>query len=235
MEIQFLNFWETEAIDTPPFPASKSIPEWFKKMNSYMNYQKEPNNGRAEPTIKRCMPFFDAMTCGYLIRTVGDIWVKNTGGTVEFEFPKQNPNGVLAKDLIEFHSSDQLQFFPDLNTQRVPKFISPWGIKTPKGYSVLITNPISRNLPFKILDGFVDTDTYHLPINFPFIWTDKYYNGLLPAGTPIAQVIPVKRESWKQVLSKQGTDEILHKQGHFIRMRFFDKYKNNFRQVKDYS
>ena len=70
---------------------------------------------------------------------------------------------------------------------------------------------------FKILDGIVDTDTYYNQVNFPFIWTGGDGEYTLPKGTPIVQVIPFKRTTWKHkieemdekkqsvVLSKLGT------------------------------
>jgi hypothetical protein len=52
-------------------------------------------------------------------------------------------------------------------------------------------------LPFTTLTGLVDSDTFHnTPPNFPARWHDLSFNGLLPKGTPIAQCLPVKRESW---------------------------------------
>ena len=33
-------------------------------------------------------------------------------------------------------------------------------------------------------------------MHFPAHWHDLNFNGVLPKGTPVAQCIPVKRESW---------------------------------------
>jgi hypothetical protein len=43
----------------------------------------------------------------------------------------------------------------------------------------------------------VDCDRYHENwIHFPAHWHDANFSGVLPKGTPVAQCIPVKRESW---------------------------------------
>jgi hypothetical protein len=40
----------------------------------------------------------------------------------------------------------------------------------------------------------VDSDRfYDAGINFPAIWTDPHFSGVLPKGTPIAQCFPVPR------------------------------------------
>ena len=51
-----------------------------------------------------------------------------------------------------------------------------------------------RESVFTIMDGIVDTDSYNALVNFPFFLNDWSYEGLIPAGTPMAQVIPFKRE-----------------------------------------
>jgi hypothetical protein len=68
----------------------------------------------------------------------------------------------------------------------------------PAGYSLLITHPFNRHdLPFVTLTGLVDADSYiDNFINFPAYWRDTAFSGVLPKGTPVAQCVPVKRDSW---------------------------------------
>jgi hypothetical protein len=57
------------------------------------------------------------------------------------------------------------------------------------------THPVNReDLPFRTISGLVDADRFHDGgINFPAIWTRPEFSGLLPAGTPVAQVFAVPR------------------------------------------
>ena len=92
-----------------------------------------------------------------------------------------------------------------------------------------------ENQPFQILPGIVDTDQYFSPTNFPFTLNDVKFEGLIPAGTPMAQVIPINREAWQV---KVGDKEELEEQTAItqqLRSSFFDSYKRKFRQEKDYS
>jgi hypothetical protein len=41
----------------------------------------------------------------------------------------------------------------------------------------------------------VDTDKHPIVINFPFV-INKDFSGIIPAGTPIIQAIPFKRDTW---------------------------------------
>jgi hypothetical protein len=112
--------------------------------------------------------------------------------------------------------------------------MNPWSIKTEPGYSTLFVPPFHRESIFTILPGVVDTDQYSAAVNFPFVLNDWGFEGMIPAGTPMAQVIPFKRESWKMSL---GSNKEIEKDKEItinVRSRFFDAYKSFYRQKKEY-
>ena len=49
------------------------------------------------------------------------------------------------------------------------------------------------------MSGVVDTDAFPLEVNLPF-FIRKDFVGIIPAGTPIAQAIPFKRQDWEMSL-----------------------------------
>ena len=78
------------------------------------------------------------------------------------------------------------------------KFLNPWIIETPKGYSCKFTNPPNNwATDVELLQGIVDTDEYYSQVNFPFVWTgEEEGEFVIERGTPIAHVVPFKRESY---------------------------------------
>ena len=54
----------------PPIPANLGLPGWLKAMPTQAF---NVLNMRDEGTIKRCPPFVDAMTCGFLIPLICDL------------------------------------------------------------------------------------------------------------------------------------------------------------------
>jgi hypothetical protein len=69
-----------------------------------------------------------------------------------------------------------------------------WTVRTSPGWSCLFTPAINRHDGrLQVLSGIVDTDTYHAPVNFPFLVTavDGVYT--LEKGTPLVQVLPFRR------------------------------------------
>jgi hypothetical protein len=63
---------------------------------------------------------------------------------------------------------------------------------------------------------------------------DIAFQGLIPKGTPIAQVIPFKREGWHMEI---GSDKDVKEHNKIIekmRTKFFDRYKSMFWSRKEY-
>lgn len=210
-----------------PQPASKVVPSWYQNSKSYINGVKAPNGeGGVNRTIKGCMPVFDAMTAGYIIKSAADVYVSQRDGKPYFEWS--------SLGLVEFHGIDQAKLHPAGNGFNYPKWVNPWSIKTSQGHSILVTQPMHRESPFTILPGVVDTDTYTAPINFPFTLNDPKFSGLIKAGTPIAQIIPFKRDIWEMKIGDAHDAERAIKDGNKLGTRFFDAYKDMFRTRKEY-
>jgi hypothetical protein len=225
MKITFTN--TTGAELEQPKPASKVIPEWYKNTVSYMNNEKKPvGNGNSAATIKRCMPVFDALVSGYIIESPADVYVSVKDGGQWFEWSDFG--------LIAFHPIEQAPEHPAKNRFPYPKWTNPWAISTPKGYSTLFVQPFHRESVFTILPGIVDTDQYTSPVNFPFVINDPTFEGLIPKGTPIAQVIPYKRESWTMELGTQQDLEAQAKVSKKLQSKFFDRYKTMYWNRKEY-
>jgi hypothetical protein len=211
----------------PPKPAVKEIPEWYKNTPEYLGEQGKKVLDIGTPhTIKKCMPIFDAITAGYILYTQVDVQVTQQDGVPWYRWAGQNA--------VQFHPVDQAPLHPSRNEAPYPKWNHPYAIATPPGYSVLFTQPMHRESVFTIFDGVVDTDTYKAPVNFPFVLNDVKWEGMIPAGTPMAQVIPFKRESWEY---KIGSDKERIEQNLItskLKTLFFNSYKRQFWSSKQY-
>jgi hypothetical protein len=209
-----------------PVPAIKSIPDWYKKTSNRIGDGKTPDS---MSTVKKCIPFFDALTAGYILVTPVDVYVKQVDGEPEYQMPNDF-NG-----LVQFHPIMQASKHPLANSFQFPKWINPWAIKTPKGYSTLFVSPMHNSNPwFQIFEGIVDTDEYFPAVNFPFVLKNPTYEGLIPAGTPMVQVIPFKRESWKMTMGTEQDNIEQKKIYSHLTSQFFDRYKRLFWTRKEY-
>ena len=214
-----------------PKPSIKMLPQWYKKMSSHQyknNIFRNPTTGETNLTAKRCIPFFDALSSGYMITLQSDIYAVD---------PTEYRNRLIWEvefDVVSTHASWQIGDMqaPD-NFEKSPyKWEGSWGIETPPGYSILITHPLNRfDLPFFTLSAIVDSDSYNIPLNIPFFLKENFY-GKIEKGTPIAQIIPFKRESWNsdRKIAKIKYSFAINK----LKSVIDRSYKNNFWHKKDY-
>jgi hypothetical protein len=212
----------------PPKPAVKEIPDWYRNTPEYVGDQgkKILGDGDTPHTIKKCIPVLDSITAGYILYTQVDIQVTQVDGLPYFHWASQ--------DAIMFHPIEQAPLHPNKKDAPYPKWMNPYAIATPPGYSLLFTQPFHRESVFTILPGVVDTDKYKAPVNFPFILNDVKWEGIIDAGTPMAQVIPIKRDSWKH---KIGSDKERMEQAMIrskLKTLFFNSYKKQFWSRKEY-
>jgi Family of unknown function (DUF6065) len=186
--IQFTCADEDLGVIVEPVPAKRVLPEWFKSIPAVdKSHLTASDNGL---TVKRCMPFLDAMTTGWILPLAADVRmeIKDGGTTV-------NCGWEFDKVLVSNHNPHQVAGNP-LAPRPPCKFHNYWTIVTPKGWSCLFVPPLNRPNPvFQVLSGIVDTDTYNTLIHFPFqaIGADGVH--VLKKGTPLVQVIPFKRET----------------------------------------
>lgn len=213
----------------PPIPASKIIPEWYKKQDKYTNGKKMFNeNGTVNHTIKACMPVFDLMTAGYIFTLPGDVIISKDGnGNVNTLW------STNSSTLIQSHPIPQYDMYNVPNEYEPVglKFINPWITQTPAGYSCLFIQPSFRDdLPFSVLPAIVDTDCHPIGVNFPF-FLRKDFEGLIPMGTPIMQIIPFKREEWSHEIINEH-DDLLWKKWKRAEGKIANRYKSFFRSQK---
>jgi hypothetical protein len=191
--------WLNENSASRPVPINKTIPDWYRKADWFVPDRvtgrpaEAPDGSGKMPTWKACPAMLDVMTTGYTYRTPCDI-----------EFA-EDAAGNLHGRVLDAQYRDFL-----VDRERMPQFFHPWGyhekhfawwadwaVELPEGYSALYTHPLNRyELPFLTTSGIVDNDKVHLPGTMPF-FVLKGVRGILPAGTPYAQIIPFKREHWQ--------------------------------------
>jgi hypothetical protein len=205
-----------------PYPATKNVPTWFKDASQW-----DEKIGTV-PTIKKCPPFLDAMTTGYIIPFCS---------TAKLTYTK---NGHVTKSgdgtmFFTSHVASQYEMSP-WKDKPVLKFSSPWVIETPPGWSCLFTHPINDTTSkFKMLSGVVDTDSYRVPVNFPFLLNcDPEETIEFTKQTAMVQVIPFQRTNWKievgesNMVQWDSHQKILGEPGS-------DSYKKNFHQKKKFT
>lgn len=172
--------------------ATNSVPDWYKKIPKW-NHKFPPKKAEElDPTVKLCVPFLEAFTSGYIICTPFDLIVST----------------VNQEPYISWRSGGTFIEVRDGNYVPTPVGFSsinfawslPVSFSVPVGYSILLTHPFNRfDLPFLTLSGVIDGG-FVSPIGgkIPF-FMKKEFEGIIPQGTPIAQLLPFKSINWSSI------------------------------------
>lgn len=175
-----------------PFPARGALPDWLRAMPAKASSE---IHGREIRTVKQCPPFVDAMAYGVMIPLPCDVTVERGAFSWAWDIPEPATVGHPRAPL-SFHVAGQFPGAPFARGESAAlKFNSFWTIELDEGWSLFATHPVNRDdLPFRLITGLVDADRFHDGgINFPAVWTQPEFCGVLPKGTPVAQCFAVPR------------------------------------------
>jgi hypothetical protein len=192
-----------------PCPQTISVPKWFKEIPIYQKTEKYPfndklvvENAQVNYSSKSCIPFLDSLTTGYSFNLWCDIQIKTINGVPRISWAN------MDEDLSPVNGRPEPDGHPVPNGfyPLIFSWYSTWGIKTPKGYSCILTHPFNRtDLPFLTTTAIMDTDGWGLWGNQPF-HLQKDFEGIIEAGTPIIHVYPFKRDNWVSEIDDSLTE-----------------------------
>lgn len=223
-----------EAYIPAPEPTVYSMPEWYRTHEKYTDSEKEYfKSGTVNLTVKKCMAVFDSMTAGYLLKFPVDIFVDATGKRIVYRQANSEEQGIVS-----MHDPKQVRGMPfdrDIYMDEVFKVHPQWLIKTEPGVSCIFIHPFFQDdLPFKTLDGMIDTDSFMSDGTFPML-IKRGFKGIIKKGTPLTQAIPFRREDYKIEIAKfEDYEEEIIKQRHTLRSQFENGYKDNMWTRKHY-
>jgi hypothetical protein len=186
--IEFLCRPEDRGVIAEPVPARGMLPEWFRRLPGTDDAQvSATNNGL---TVKRCLPFLDALSTGWIIPLAAAVRleISDDGRTV-------TAGWEFDREMVSNHAAFQVAGNP-FEPRPPMKFHNYWTVRTSPGWSCLFLPAINRPSDVvHVFSGLVDTDTYRSPVNFPFVATasDGVYS--LRQGTPLVQVVPMRRSA----------------------------------------
>jgi hypothetical protein len=230
----------TADLDPHPTPAKLHTPKWYSNAPKFNGEYGSTNNivehlksdTPMHMTFKLCIPFLDPLISGYMITLPTTIVVTNY--VDDYGKPYKKVFWNTEEPPIDYQPTFVIHGMPvpEGFDKQPYRWSTKWKIETPSGYSALFTHPFNRfDLPFYTLTGIVDTDKHPNPLLFPFFIKEDF-EGEIPAGTPIAQVLPFKRETW----SSGVTDKFVPNWSmDTVKQTFIKVYKNKFWSRKEYN
>ncbi len=204
--------------------AKECLPPQWKNM---------PSKTEFSDTAKMCPGISDYLNSGYIISTWTDISIDQSS--------EYGPNASLYnnREGAASHPPHQcLELFAHrshhLGTVKLP---GCWMIKTSPGYSVMLL-PLWYwpNQPWEAMPGIIHSDNHHGEVNINMILKSTEPQISIPAGTPIAQIVPFRREPVSATSRAVRVEDIKR---HHIIVKMYEWYKNGitkfYRQKLDYT
>lgn len=225
-KFQFIPSAWVEEGNAKPTAIKKSLPQWYKR--GEYSFKKD---GEEIPGMKACMPFLDVMISGYALTIPVDLHVgRKPDGSLAIEWDREKHHANVVNERVGPSGGTIPRPAGHMNNHLI--WNSSWGWKVPRGYSVLVSHPHNRyDLPFTTLSAIVDSDKYFSWGNIPFFLKEGF-EGIIPAGTPFAQLIPIKRKKWAFVENWFLT-KTTENQGKLLKTQKA-VYKKLFRSMKEF-
>lgn len=200
-----------ESVQSHPAPSASHIPSWYKQMRRYVGDSDKPIKSLGAKDLKTCFPFRDALLTGYFVLLPADLEVTiSDSGQTDVWW-----NQSLPFELVESRGSTLTETNQGFGMP-VPHGCNPtmfawrpfYSVGVDFSYSILVTHPLNRHdLPFVTTSGIMETAGIEtMAGNIPFFFKEGF-SGIIPKGTPIAQIIPFKRENWQSEITPRIDDE----------------------------
>lgn len=191
--IKFVTYDKSAQLNYHPVPVSKFVPKWYRDIPPSIYHEDEEMQQENVPTIKKCVPVLDYLTCGYVILNSYETEIRYS----EDRTGILRPSTVCpADDYTSAHPFGQASVLMNGVKNHYFKISNSWKVITPPGYSCHFYQPFyNLNEDYKLFPSIVDTDKHDDAVNFVGVGLKKHF--IIKPGDPLMVVYPFKRENWK--------------------------------------
>jgi len=178
-----------------PQPASKFIPQQWKKMPSFAPSNSETLSNRRPRTAKKCPSFIEWFSTGVILPAWCDMVFKYDKQTNLWQAATGDESSPYK---IDIHSNPQMLDYMDYKhrgdkAQLIFKLNCPWYLKTPKGYSTLqLPLFYHADRDWQVAAGMWDSDILYDTSQQIFYFGDGE-EVVIKKGEPLAHYITFKR------------------------------------------
>jgi hypothetical protein len=231
-EIKFFSLNQSITDTYPIYSAKDYKRKWVKNCAAaFQKYKNVVDNRNNVITAAKCPGMREIMEKGYIVTTWCDITIE-TAIDKPYEYKVYFPDSLdtylkeveYDKPIVSgFSMKDSpLKIPTGKNKKIILKFWSPWFIQTPNNYELLVMPVQYDDDPaFTACGGIIESGN-HVEFNIHVFWHETNGRVLIPAGTPLCQLIPIKKDPIKIDFLKI-TDKINH-----IRVKTIFNLRNKF-------
>lgn len=206
----------------PIVPASDVKFKWLNRVNdeykSFVKYEKENRLDIGRSThLRRCPGIFELMDTGFIVTAPWDLHIetrKDRPGEIRWTAPTTMPDEILKAPPVQTPPASHLPFRPGTLTS-VVKLDMPWFVFATPGIKFMVTPiPYPDTFEFEAAHGILD------PSESPYVNVNMFWNVVdgkytIPAGTPLAQLIPLTEDVYNVEVRTINEEEKKYTEKHY--------------------
>ena len=158
---------------------------------------------------------------------------------VSGHFPKWHSLDGHQQELVTHHNLELMYNFmsswPKDTMKIILKLNLPWALRIPKGYDVLMTDPFYKDdNRFTVCPGTFESELGIGQLNVPVMWHSTKGEFLIKAGTPIAQLAPIKRETVSHQNLNLTTDKNFKRDANITFLKIRESFERNYNRAREF-
>ena len=248
--IEFISMIEGVEETMPIIPAHMHKYRWlkraaqdFSKRGSLVS-KHQPSVFHSPMNIQhtaRCPGIIQLKNKGFIVRNHQDIHLKFSGDDDQYEWmtplnQTAMSDGVCEDQITHHFKSNLYEFFdnwPKDTMKSNLKINLPWQVRVPKGYELLMIDPFYKDdFRFTVCPGIFDHNLGIARINVPTWFHMTSGETLIKAGTPIAQLIPIKKEEIDYKLLNPKTDKHYKRDLNITGLKLKSTFNKNYTKIR---
>lgn len=185
----------------PIYPARDYKRNWPRNCGKAFLKYKKVTDGRASTiSVARCPGMRNVMEEGWIVQTWHDFTIETSDDGYKVYYPTPLEEFL---ERIDFKHPLITSFDTNVGPMKIPtkeyfshifKVFIPYSFDIPKGYELRIL-PIAYDDDPKFTACSGACDGFQSDLNVHIFWHTKQGRVTIPAGTPLCQIVPVKKNT----------------------------------------
>ena len=187
--------------------SSKFKFDWVESLRE--DYKKEiSKNFGKNINLYKCPGIFDLMSEGFIVPMPWDLMIEPGPDGIDFRWgvPIIHPIDNVVSGHYPVNSVSHLPTKPN-SLKTLIKALTPWHVLAPPGLKFLIIPiPYPDSYEFESVHGILDP-SISTELNCQIRWNDVSKKGIIKAGTPMMQLIPLTDKSYDFIVRDQTQED----------------------------
>ena len=240
-DIQFISMVEGIEETMPVLSISEYRYDWLKRAGARLKERsKEVEEWHKSNSTLKCPALTQFGNKGFILRAPLDIHLTiESDNTYKWQTPVSQVFAENLEPAVAHHNEysfyDFMTSWPKDTMKIILKLNLPWAMRIPKGYEVLLIEPFYKDdCRFTVCSGIFDSDLGIATLTIPVMWHSTKGSYVIKSGTPIAQLIPIKKETITHQNLNLVTDKNYKRDNALSYIKMRESFNTNYEKAREF-